>query len=616
MIVGSPAAGESGPHRPRPLHLGEGWVVVVAVAAAVGSLQARPLATGVVVGAVGLAAWSWRPLALAVAVGLSCSTLAAQALDGLAPPSTQRVHGWATLVSDPRQVDGGAVRADVRLGDRRLQAWARGRAASALRDRLAGERVHVRGTLARLAPSTAARLRWRHIAGRLTLDEVGAHQRGALHARAANGLRRTLAAGARPLGAHDRSLLAGFVLGDDREQPADLADDFRASGLTHLLAVSGQNVAFTLLLVGPLLRRLGRTGRLVATGAVLVLFGTVTRWEPSVIRAVAMAAVALGAAEAGRPTASLRTLGLAVTGLLVVDPLLVHSVGFVLSVGACLGIAALSGPIVGLLPGPHWLRLPVAVTLAAQAGVSPILVPVFGGVPVASLPANLLAAPAAGPAMVWGLGAGVLAGVLGPPFDAWLHAPTALLLGFVRTVAAVSAALPLGELGPWQVAALGAAGVLAARPPALRAPMARPIAGLLGAAVLLAPAMALRDPGAVEGHEVAHGVRLWRSGAATVVVVEEGPYEPSVLAGLRRAGVHRIDIVVLGGRQSMGVLDTLRGRHEVGHLAAPEDSGVSGAAPLRVGDRISAGRLHLEVRAVEPRIRLEGASDGDVRSHG
>ena len=53
-----------------------------------------------------------------------------------------------------------------------------------------------------------------------------------------------------------RSLYTGLVIGDDREQPADLADAFRGAGLTHLLAVSGQNVAFALALAGPLLRRL------------------------------------------------------------------------------------------------------------------------------------------------------------------------------------------------------------------------------------------------------------------------------------------------------------------------------------------------------------------------
>lgn len=580
--------------------MSERSAVALAVAAAVGALSPARLPWVVPAVAVLVAAATWRPALVALSVGLLCSGLAARALDGLEPPERERVSGWAELVGDPRRIQGGAVRVDVRLGGRRLQAWARGRPATTLLDRLAGEEVHVSGTMARLAPSSAARLRWRHIAGRLSIDEIGGHRSGDPAARIANALRRTMSAGAISLGEHDRALLAGFVLGDDRDQPPDLADDFRASGLSHLLAVSGQNVAFTLMLFAPAIRRLPRPGRLVATGAVLLLFGTVTRWEPSVIRAVAMAAVAISANDLGRPARSLRTLALAVTGLLLVDPLLVHSVGFVLSVGACLGIATLSAPIAGLLPGPHWLRLPAAVTLAAQAGVSPVLVPVFGGVAVASLPANLLAAPAAGPAMVWGLAGGLVAGIVGDPVAAVLHVPTAALFGYVRWVAATTSDLPIGELRGVHLTALAFAAGLAWRHRQVRV-----VAALVAMVALLAPAAALLRPPDAAGSELARGVTLWRSGGAVVLVVEGDPHDGSALAGLRRAGVGRIDVVVLDGRRAMHLLDALRSGHEIRHLAAPVGSGVSGASPLAVGDVVAAGPIRLELVAIEPRLRLE-----------
>ena len=63
--------------------------------------------------------------------------------------------------------------------------------------------------------------------------------------------------------------------------------DLSDSQLTHLLAVSGQNVAFTLALAGPVLRRLRIWPRLGATLVVLALFGLATRFEPSVLRAAA-----------------------------------------------------------------------------------------------------------------------------------------------------------------------------------------------------------------------------------------------------------------------------------------------------------------------------------------
>ena len=65
------------------------------------------------------------------------------------------------------------------------------------------------------------------------------------------------------LPATERALVAGFLLGDTRALPTEVEEEFRAAGLTHLLAVSGANVAFVLALVAPVLRRLALRTRLV-----------------------------------------------------------------------------------------------------------------------------------------------------------------------------------------------------------------------------------------------------------------------------------------------------------------------------------------------------------------
>ena len=83
----------------------------------------------------------------------------------------------------------------------------------------------------------------------------------------------------------DAASCFGVVLGDGREQRPELADEFRASGLSHLLVVSGENVAFVLALAAPGLRRLGLRSRWLATLGLLGFFGLLTRWEPSVLRA-------------------------------------------------------------------------------------------------------------------------------------------------------------------------------------------------------------------------------------------------------------------------------------------------------------------------------------------
>ena len=82
-------------------------------------------------------------------------------------------------------------------------------------------------------------------------------------------------------------------------------------------------------------------------------------------------------------------LALAATVLLLADPFLVHSVGFLLSCAASVGIAVLGPPIARRLPGPRWFRESLGVDLGAQVGVSPVLIPVFDGVPLVALPANL-----------------------------------------------------------------------------------------------------------------------------------------------------------------------------------------------------------------------------------
>jgi len=105
------------------------------------------------------------------------------------------------------------------------------------------------------------------------------------------------------------------------------------------------------------------------------------------------------------------------------------------------------------IPGPRLIRDPLAVTAAAQVGVAPIALPAFGSLTLVALPANLAAAPAAAALSVWGLGSGLLGSVLGegPGPAAILDLPTALLAGWIRTVARVAARCPV-VIGPRAVA--------------------------------------------------------------------------------------------------------------------------------------------------------------------
>ena len=169
------------------------------------------------------------------------SSLAGQSLAGLVPTPARSFAGSAVLVTDPDDAFGSA-RVDVRLEGHRYELWARGPAARALRTRLAGESVEIVGEISP-RPEGMSWLVRRHIVGRVTAESIAPVDDGDPLSRAANSFRRLLARGATVMDPDQRALFAGFVLGDDRFERDEVIDDFRAAGLSHLLAVSGENVA-------------------------------------------------------------------------------------------------------------------------------------------------------------------------------------------------------------------------------------------------------------------------------------------------------------------------------------------------------------------------------------
>ena len=614
------------------------WAVLLALATFAGALAVcdghvggASLVLAASVGGAGLAVR--RPELVCLGAALLAAALAQRSLAGLeAPLATGPVRGEVTLVADPVPDGRGGVTVDVRLDGRRLRAMARSAPAAALDDRLAGELVVVVGEVQPPGP-TERWLRHRHLAGRMRVDAVVGWRPGGGVTRLANGLRRTLARGGEALPDRQASLLAGLTLGDDRAQPADMADAFRAAGLTHLLAVSGQNVAFVLVVAAPLLRRLSFGPRLGATLGVLAGFALVTRFEPSVLRATAMAAVAATGAAVGRPASTVRTLALGVTGILLVDPLLAASLGFRLSVAGAAGIVVGAGRLESALPGSRWLAAPLSVTLAAQLAVSPLLVAAFGAVPVASLPANLLAVPAAGPVMIWGLTGGVVAGVAGGPGAAVAHLPTRALLSWIDGVATAASRWPLGELRTVHVAwlAVAAAAAVAGREPPGpvdgEVPRRRPGAALRWAAALVVLGVVVQAVGphrraaVVDGQALGAGAMLWRAGGAGVLVVDGRAGDDRVVAGLRQHRVGRVDVVVLRtpARRAAEVAGTVRRRWAdvvvltpVGAAASSAARGAGGetAAPP-AGTVLDVGRLRLTVlNNTADRLDVEVDVDG------
>jgi competence protein ComEC len=302
----------------------------------------------------------------------------------------------------------------------------------------------------------------------------------------------------------------------------------------------------------------------------------------------------------GRPVSGLRLLALAVTALLVIDPVLVRSVGFLLSVGACAGIALWAAPLAARLPGPRIVAEPLAVTVAAQIGVAPVLIPVFGGLPVAAVPANLLAIPAAGPLTMWGMTAGVVAGLARGPVAAALHVPTRLLVTWIAGVAHVAARLPLGHIG-LPLLVVFVAGALASRiVPRARRPA---LVAAVGLAALTVPALLAITHRAsdVDGRHITAAARVWRHGHATVLVLERAP-PPGLPGALRRAGVRHVDVLAVTKADSqMGhALDDLLPALRPGVILSPPGFHRPHVVVAVPGTHVTVGGLLVEASGEDP----------------
>ncbi|MGI8407758.1 MAG: ComEC/Rec2 family competence protein, partial [Actinomycetota bacterium] len=237
------------------------------------------------------------------------------------------------------------------------------------------------------------------------------------------------------------ALSLGLVIGDTSGFDVGTEGSFRRAGLSHLVAVSGSNVAIVLGAVLILGSRLSVPLRLSLAGAALGIFVLVVGPEPSVLRAAAMGVVALLALLLGRRSEPLQALCLATMVLSALRPTLVFSLGFWLSVAATLGIILWASAasrslerIIGSGRKRAWLGAAFGVTCAAQFAVAPILALVFGTLSVTGPLANLLAVPAVPLATILGFLAAVTGTIAAPLADvcAFLSAP---FLGWILWVA-------------------------------------------------------------------------------------------------------------------------------------------------------------------------------------
>jgi competence protein ComEC len=519
-----------------------------------------------------------RPSGRAPAAMVLCIALSAVALLGVGwgEVARSRVAGSPLLGIAPGQVTlEGHLRADPTVSargwsavlDARLAAW--GDRAIALReavwisgqeppDAVRGDRLRVTGVAEVPEDEFGSMLQRRGIAVEVRADDVrvlgGASNLVLRGAQAFRGFvgRSILRLFPQP----EAGLLLGLALGDDSRLDESLARDFHATGLGHLLVVSGENVAMVLapILGLALWLRLSRWPTCLLGGGTVLFFVVLTGAEPSVMRAGVMAGLSLFGVLIGRPRSTASILAGAVLLLLVLDPTLVWAIGFQLSVVATTGMIAMATTIADRIRFlPRAAAVAAGATIAAQLAVTPLLLFHFHEVPVVTVVANVLAFPAVSPALLLGLlagGVGVVSTTIARPIAAAAMIP----MRYLEVLADRLAKAPVAWIttdGGIAVLLVGGAVVVSVAW-SLRHRRHVPRSAVFAAAVIVAAfvwssAASSGAPGGlvIRFFDVGQGdAALVSSPAGANVLIDGGPDPTLVATKLAALGVKRLDLVV------------------------------------------------------------------------
>ncbi|MFL5834753.1 MAG: ComEC/Rec2 family competence protein [Solirubrobacterales bacterium] len=468
------------------------------------------------------------------------------------------------------------------------------------------------------------------------LAAVAIGKSGEIRERAAEGL-------GRGMPPREAALARGFVLGEDEEIDERTKEDFRRAGLSHLLAVSGQNVTLLALLAMPVLGALGipLRQRMFWMLGLIAVYVPVAGAGPSIQRAGVMGALGLLATLAGRRSSRFYALAVAAALTLAIDPGIAADVGWQLSFAAVLGILILAAPLAGAIASRvgsgSWRRAlaeGVAMTIAATLATAPLIAFHFETLSTTTLVANVLALPAVAPAMWLGMCAAGLAQVPGIPLEP-LNGLNALLLAYIAQVASWCAAPNWAELQvhldgrglaaaylvlvlavlacrrwPRQCLALAAAAL------ALWLPLPN---GIGDGGATVAPDHGLR----VEVLDVGQGdAILLQPAGGPAVLVDGGPPGAGLERQLEEAGVERLGAAVVSHDQSdhVGGIEELIGSMPVERLlfarlrrelVARATAAGARAERIVAGQELHSGRLRLQVLWPPPELVASPAAGAD-----
>lgn len=537
---------------------------------------------------------------------------------------------------------------------------------------LPGDRLRVRGRIEQPSANLdgfdhRAWLLARGIVGRMPFPTIEAVERGPasrerLSARLRLHIERVLE---HALPEPEAALAAGIAVGRDDGMPPALVEDFRVSGLSHLTAVSGGNVAIVSAVAFALLVPVaGRKWAVAPAVAIVAACLVAAGFEATIVRASIMAWIFLAGLWLGRPQSGLSGLAVAAIAMTAWSPAIARDVGFQLSLAATAGLILLTpwfssaatwlaeragiGAIVGT-----WPLQALSFTLAATVATLPIVAHTFERVSLSGFIANIAAQPLFVVAFTLSLGV-ALAGSAWEPAG-WLlglaaYYPLAAINALARAAAAPpGAAVSTGGLGAaaatvW-LCALGAAGAalyLRPLPPVVRREASRRdllvrrgiVAAAAGAAATWAGVASLAPlpgPGKLEVHilDVGQGdAILLRTPGGQDILVDGGPSGITLARELGAVLPHwdrTLDFVVLTHAQEdhvAGLVEALR-QFDVGTLAEGSTTSTSlsyrlfaehagRAVLLQRHDLIAIDGVRIEVAWAPPDGEGWSANDASV----
>lgn len=276
----------------------------------------------------------------------------------------------------------------------------------------------------------------------------------------------------------ESALLSGILLGIESRISPEVREAFNAVGATHVIVISGSNLAILAGVIQSLARRaISRSGWVAAiTIAGVAFYAVFVGGDAAVMRAAVMTTLGLVAAQLGRQTYGLVSLAFAALLMTAINPYLLWDASFQLSFLATLGLVLYVEPlqklvadgVSRLLSGEtacsvvRTISDPFVVTVAAQITTTPIIAYTFRRLSLLALPVNFLIIPAQTPIMVLG-GLAVLAALIVPPVGQVLAWGSWLFLAWTTGVVSIFARLPyasleISELSP--MAILGIYGLI------------------------------------------------------------------------------------------------------------------------------------------------------------